>query len=119
MTGTFGRVREIRLLMVTGNRNGTAGFAMTRSKAGRGPQAFQRATNRAGAKLITIDLYEDRTIFHNFFSNFGGTTIIAEQKPKGRTKKSPPRGHKIAPPILILPVGWLVGLEFITVQPLL
>jgi len=89
MTGKYGRVRELRLLMVTGNRNGTAGFSFTRAKAGRGPQAFQRATNKAGLRLITIDLYEDRTIFHNFFSNFGSTTIIAQQKPKGILSVAP------------------------------
>ena len=52
MTGNLGRVRSIKLVMVTGNRNGTAGFATTRAKSGRGPYMFQRTANRAGLRVF-------------------------------------------------------------------
>ena len=34
MTGVFGRVRSLKLIMVTGNKNGTAGFASTQAAFG-------------------------------------------------------------------------------------
>ena len=60
MTGNFGRVRQLRLLMATGNGNGTAGFSLVRSPIGRGPNMFQRAVNKAGLRLVNFDLYENR-----------------------------------------------------------
>jgi len=83
MTGNFGRVRQLRLLMVTGNGNGTAGFALTRSPVGRGPHMFQKAVNKAGLRLVSFDLYENRTVYHDFFTKFGQTTIFVRQKPQG------------------------------------
>ena len=83
MTGKFGRVRTLSMLMLTGNKEGLAGFALTGSKTGRGPYAFQRAVNRAGLKLMKIDRYEDRTVFHDFFTQFGSTRIFVKQRPPG------------------------------------
>ena len=83
MTGNFGRVRQLRLLMVTGNGNGTAGLSLTRSPVGRGSHTFQKAVNKAGLRLVNFDLYENRTIYHNFFTKFGQTTIFALQRPQG------------------------------------
>ena len=83
MTGVFGRVRSLRMMMVTGNKNGTAGFALSRAAFGRGPQVFQKAVNRAGLKLCHIPRYENRTVYHDFFTNFGHTRIMVQQKPPG------------------------------------
>jgi small subunit ribosomal protein S5 len=83
MTGNFGRVRRLSMLMMTGNKKGLAGFAVTKSPTGRGPHAFQRAVNRAGLKLCSIDLYEGRTVYHDFFTQFGSTRIFVRQKPPG------------------------------------
>jgi small subunit ribosomal protein S5 len=84
MTGNFGRVRQLRLLMVTGNGNGTAGFSLTRSPVGRGSHTFQKAVNKAGLRLVNFDLYENRTVYHDFFTKFGQTTIFAQQRPQGQ-----------------------------------
>jgi small subunit ribosomal protein S5 len=83
MDGKFGRVRGLKLIMVTGNKNGTAGFARAYGAFGRGPAVFQKVLNRAGLRLSTIPRYEDRTVYHDFFTNFGETTITVLQKPLG------------------------------------
>jgi len=78
-----GRMRMVRTVMLVGNKRGTAGFSFIRNKNGRGPAVMQRAINRAGQALCTVPLYENRTVFHDFFSNFGKTRLIVKQKPPG------------------------------------
>jgi len=80
---TKGRSRITRTLMVVGNKRGTAGFSFTHNTSGRGPAVIQRAVNRAGQALCTIPLYENRTVYHDFFSNFGKTRLFVKQKPPG------------------------------------
>ena len=58
---TDGRRSLTQVLMVTGNKNGTAGFAWVRSLQGRGPKLLQRSINKAGQSLVTVPLYENRT----------------------------------------------------------
>jgi len=83
MDGTLGRVRTVRMLMAVGNKNGTGGFTLIRTRTGKGPTAIQKAINRAGQRLVTVPLYENRTVYHDFFSNFGRTKIMVLQKPPG------------------------------------
>jgi len=80
---TDGRRSLTQVLMVTGNKNGTAGFAWVRSLQGRGPKLLQRSINKAGQSLVTVPLYENRTVYHDFFSNFGKTRVMVRQKPPG------------------------------------
>ncbi len=65
MTGKFGRVRSISMLMVTGNKRGLAGFSLTTrpAKGGgfRSASNFQKAVDRAGMKLMQLHLFEGRT----------------------------------------------------------
>lgn len=88
MSGKFGRTRQLRLLMVTGNGKGTAGFSLTRSAVGRGPNIFHKGVNKAGLRLMNVDLYEGRTIYHDFFTQFGQTRVFAQQKPEGHGVKA-------------------------------
>ena len=86
MTGNFGRFRSNSMLMVTGNGRGLAGFSLTTvptSKVTNRQLMFSRAINRAGMRLCQIDMYEDRTVYHDFFSRFGAVTIVVKQKPRG------------------------------------
>lgn len=78
-----GRERSLRTLVVTGNKKGTAGFAFRRTPQGHGPTILQKAIDRAGQALTTIPLYEGRTVYHDFFSNFGRTRVIVRQMPPG------------------------------------
>jgi len=83
MDGNLGRVRSVRMLMAVGNKNGTGGFSLTRSRVGKGPVAIQKAINKAAHQLVTVPLYENRTVYHDFFSNFGRTKLMVKQKPPG------------------------------------
>ncbi|XP_034475622.1 28S ribosomal protein S5, mitochondrial [Drosophila innubila] len=81
MKGNMGRKRRYSVLSVTGNKNGLAGFALAK-----GPEvrtALRKSKNRAGQKLISINLYENRTINHDFYTAFGKTKIFVAKKPEG------------------------------------
>ncbi|XP_065353591.1 small ribosomal subunit protein uS5m [Cloeon dipterum] len=81
MKGNFGRRRRMSCLAVTGNGKGLAGFALAKSVDGR--SALKRAKNRAGQKLMYFELYNNHTVMHDFFAQFGRTKIFASQKPEG------------------------------------
>jgi len=81
MKGNMGRKRRYSVLSVTGNKNGLAGFALAK-----GPEvrtALRKSKNWAGQKLISINLYENRTITHDFYTAFGKTKIFVSKKPEG------------------------------------
>lgn len=59
MKGNFGRTRRISVVAVTGNHNGLAGFALAKSTEIKG--ALRQAKNRAGQKLMNIDIYNGHT----------------------------------------------------------
>jgi len=83
MTGVMGRVRRTSALMVTGNRNGTFGYSLTAGKYGSNHNTWTTAVNKAGLRLINIERYEDRTVFHDFFTQYKNTRIFVEQRPPG------------------------------------
>lgn len=59
MKGNFGRYRRQSVLAVTGNGNGLAGFALSKSIDAKG--ALRKAKNRAGQQLMFLDLYNGHT----------------------------------------------------------
>ncbi|KAJ8925301.1 hypothetical protein NQ315_009131 [Exocentrus adspersus] len=65
MKGNFGRKRQLSVLVVTGNQNGLAGFAMGKAQDAR--TAMRKAKNRAGQKLVDIKLFRNHTVCHDFF----------------------------------------------------
>ncbi|XP_017040736.1 28S ribosomal protein S5, mitochondrial [Drosophila ficusphila] len=81
MKGNMGRKRRFSVLSVTGNGNGLAGFATVKAPEVR--TALRKSKNRAGQKLINVGLCENRTIYHDFQTNFGKTKIYCFQKPDG------------------------------------
>lgn len=81
MKGNLGRKRRLSVSVVTGNRNGLAGFANGKSIENKA--AIRKAKNRAGQKLIHVELYNGHTIFHDFFSQFSKTKIYAKRMPEG------------------------------------
>jgi len=83
MTGNLGRVRRTSALMVTGNSNGTFGYSLTAGRYGQNARTLKSSVNRAGLRLHNIARYEDRTVFHDFFTQFGNTRIFVEQRPFG------------------------------------
>lgn len=81
MNGLFGRVRQFQALVVTGNKNGLAGFAIARGNDARA--VVRHARNRAGQSLVQIPRWDNHTVMHDFFSRYYYTTVFVQRKPKG------------------------------------
>lgn len=85
MKGSFGRTRRNAAIVVTGNKNGLAGFAMGRAQEP--GNALRKAKNRAAQKLVHIKLFKNHTVCHHFYTQFGATKIFVWQKPEGHGLK--------------------------------
>lgn len=59
MTGNLGRQTRTSAFVVTGNGNGLAGFAITKTSTA--PAALKTAKNRAGQRLMYIPRYKEHT----------------------------------------------------------
>lgn len=59
MKANFGRKRRLSAMVVTGNKEGLAGFALGGSQDGK--SALKKAKNRAGQKLMYIKRHRDHT----------------------------------------------------------
>ena len=44
---------------------------------------FKKAVNKAGLRLVYVERYEDRTVYHDFFTQYGKTRIFVKQLPSG------------------------------------
>lgn len=86
MRGNLGRYRRHSCFVVTGNGNGVAGFALGKSQDPKA--AIRKAKNRAAQKLMTIPICEGRTVYHDFFCQFGDTKIYVYKKPIGHGIKT-------------------------------
>lgn len=76
-----GRKRSQRAIVVVGNRNGAAGFAV--GKGQNGISALKKARNKAAKYLYYVDRCDNRTVFHDFVTTHRKTTIKFERKPEG------------------------------------
>lgn len=81
MKGNLGRKRRLSCFVVTGNKNGLAGFAQGKSVENKA--AMRKAKNRAGQKLIYFEPCKGHTIYHDFFAQFSKTKIFARRMPEG------------------------------------
>jgi len=83
MTGNLGRVRRNSILMCTGNGQGAVGFTVSAGKYGQNAKAIRKAVNKAGLRMVYVDRYEDRTVYHDFYTQFGHSKIFVQQQPPG------------------------------------
>lgn len=77
----LGKKKQCSVFVVTGNRNGVVGYGF-----GKGPMsggAIRLARIHASQRLLYINRYEDRTLFHNFYEEFYFTKVYAEKMPAG------------------------------------
>lgn len=81
MTGNMGRKRRMSAFVVTGNGNGISGFAI--GKGIESKVALKSAKNRAAQKLMFIERYNDHTVYHDFFTQFGKTKLFVYKKHEG------------------------------------
>ncbi|XP_012256636.2 28S ribosomal protein S5, mitochondrial [Athalia rosae] len=81
MTGNMGRKRKMSIFVITGNGNGLAGFGL--GKAIDSVAALRNAKTRAGQRLLHIEIYNNHTVFHDFYTQFGRTKIFVQKKHPG------------------------------------
>ncbi|GAB1605755.1 28S ribosomal protein S5, mitochondrial-like, partial [Argonauta hians] len=81
MTATLGRKQSFSAFVVTGNKNGLAGFAKGRSASAK--DALRKAKNRAALRLQFIDRFEDHSLYHNMFCQYRAVKIFAKKRHKG------------------------------------
>uniref|UniRef100_A0A224Z8Y5 Small ribosomal subunit protein uS5m n=1 Tax=Rhipicephalus zambeziensis TaxID=60191 RepID=A0A224Z8Y5_9ACAR len=81
MTGNLGRMRRHKALVVVGNKNGLIGFAS--GKANDARSALRVAKNKAVQRLRYIDRFEEHTVFHDYFTQYGPMKVWVRKKPKG------------------------------------
>ncbi|CAH4038068.1 28S ribosomal protein S5, mitochondrial [Pieris brassicae] len=81
MKGTLGRTRNYQAMVVTGNGQGLAGFGLGRAKEA--TAALRKAKNRAGKKLMHFDIYNNHTVYHDFYTAFGKTKIFVQKQNEG------------------------------------
>ncbi len=62
-----------------GNGKGTFGYTLSAGKYGKNATSFRRAVNKSGLRLLTIQLHENRTVYHDFFTQFGAARIFVRQ----------------------------------------
>ncbi|KAI4486209.1 hypothetical protein M0802_012470 [Mischocyttarus mexicanus] len=81
MTGNLGRKNRISAMVVTGNGNGLAGYAVAKAKESK--QALAVAKRKAGYKIVYINRYNDHTVLHDFYTQCGKTKIFVNKMYEG------------------------------------
>ncbi|XP_053568574.1 28S ribosomal protein S5, mitochondrial [Bombina bombina] len=81
MTAKEGRKKSVSALVVVGNGNGVAGFAL--GKATDRMVALRKAKNRAIHYLHYIERYNDHTIYHDVTTSFKRTRIRMKKQNVG------------------------------------
>ena len=76
-----GKKRTISCLVIVGNGNGAAGFAVGKGDDAR--TAIRKAKNKAVNYLQVIPLCDNHTIYHNIKTKYCKTQILMERKVKG------------------------------------
>lgn len=82
-------------LIVTGNGQGSAGYAIGRAPPETSLKAMVRGMIAASRKLVYIDLLEGRTIYQDFFAECNRTRLFAQRRSAGYGLSCHPRLIKI------------------------
>lgn len=81
MTATLGRKQRFSAFVVTGNKNGLAGYALAKSSTGK--DALRKAKNKAAKRLHFIERHHDHTILHNLYCHYFTTKIMVKKVQPG------------------------------------
>ena len=81
MKSILGKKKTLHAFVITGNGKGIIGYGMGKAPLGNG--ALRIAKIKASQNLLKFDLYENRTLFHNFYEEYYHTKVYAEKMPKG------------------------------------
>ncbi|XP_069114990.1 LOW QUALITY PROTEIN: small ribosomal subunit protein uS5m-like [Argopecten irradians] len=81
MTGTLGRKRSNKAVVVVGNGKGLAGYAAATSNSHF--RCIEKARDGASQQLQHVDLFDGHTVFHNIRATEGRTTVMVTKQEKG------------------------------------
>jgi small subunit ribosomal protein S5 len=76
-----GDVRSLSVIVVVGDRKGRVGVGLGKAKDAQ--SAVRKATTYAKKHLITIQLKDNRTIFHEIFVKQGAAKVLLKPAPAG------------------------------------
>ena len=88
VTRRGGRISSFRALLVLGNARGSAGFGF--GKGATIPDAMKDATIKAYRDLVTIPLYEDRTLYHDVVGRHNNAKVMFRRARPGYGLKAGP-----------------------------
>jgi small subunit ribosomal protein S5 len=74
-----GKGSFLTLVCFLGNGKGTFGYTLSGGKYGKNAASIRAAVNKAGLRLLTIPRHENRTVYHDFFTQYGRSRIIVRQ----------------------------------------
>ncbi|XP_015171965.1 PREDICTED: 28S ribosomal protein S5, mitochondrial [Polistes dominula] len=81
MTSNLGRKSRVSAMVVTGNGNGLAGYAVAKAKETK--HALAVAKRRAGNKVVFLNRYNNHTVVHDFYTQCGRTKIFVHKMYEG------------------------------------
>ena len=76
-----GRNMRFTALVVVGDGNGHVGAGL--GKAAEIPEAIRKGKEDAMKKLITVTLYENESITHDYIGKFGSASVLLKKAPEG------------------------------------
>jgi small subunit ribosomal protein S5 len=79
---TQGNILRFRAMIVVGNRQGVAGYAV--GKGASPPDAILRGTKLAMKNFTFVDRFDDRTLFHEVRGKWNSSTLFLRPAPQGK-----------------------------------
>ena len=86
MKSILGKKKALSCFAITGNGKGVIGVGT--GVAPLSSASMRIAKMKASQNLLKFDLYENRTLFHNFYEEYYHTKLYAEKMPKGHGIKA-------------------------------
>lgn len=78
---SMGKQRTHKCIVIVGNGNGLMGFARGRSSDAR--SALKQAKNKAVKSLTYFERFEEHTVLHDFYAEWGSCKLIVKKKQHG------------------------------------
>lgn len=76
-----GRNMRFSALVVVGDGKGRVGAGL--GKAAEIPEAIRKRKEDAAKNMISIEMDENNSVFHDFTGDFGGSSVLLKKSPEG------------------------------------
>lgn len=76
-----GRNMRFSALVVVGDGKGRVGAGL--GKAAEIPEAIRKGKEDAAKNMISIEMDENNSVFHDFTGDFGGSSVLLKKSPEG------------------------------------